>query len=489
MFLVMLVTLYTSRVVLELLGVIDYGIYNVVGGVVSFLGFFTSSLSNVTQRYLSIGLGKRDIRFANNCFNQVFIIFLGFSLIVLLLGETVGVWFVDTQLNIPVERKSAAFWTYQFSLFTTITAINQVAFTGAIIARERMSIYAYVGILEVVFRLACVYILLYWSHYENLILYAVLVFGSYVIIFIIYLICCIRKFPECHIRFYWNPSLVKEMLSFVKYNLFGCFAVAVGIQGNNIILNMFFGPAINAARAISIQINAAVTNFSQNITTAIKPQMIKSYAVGDYGYMHTLIRKSSLYIFLLVSIIDCVLFFNMDYILSIWLKNIPSYCSIFSRLVLIESLIGTLITPLWDAANATGYIKRSQMFGRIFILSSLPLSYLLLNLFHNPIIPSILLIVAQTGYLSYSLYDIHKQIYFSICKYIKDVICPISLVLFLNITICWIEYLNIEEGFLRIFIMGSSIMISSFICCYIFVFKDYEKNIVLNILKKLKNCI
>lgn len=485
MFLVMLVTLYTSRVVLELLGVIDYGIYNVVGGIVVFLGFFTSSLSNVTQRYLSLGLGRKDIKLTNNYFNQILLIYLVFSLVVLLLGETIGTWFVDTQLDIPAERKYAAFWAYQFSLFTTIIAINQVAFTGVIIAREKMSIYAYVGIIEVILRLLCVYVLLYWKHYENLILYAVLVCVSYMVVFIIYLIYTIRKFPECHIRFYWSPGLVKEMLSFVKYNIFGCFAVAAGSQGNNILLNMFFGPTVNAARAISVQINAAVSSFSQNITTAIKPQMIKSYASEDHEYMHILIRKSSLYVFLLVSIIDCVLFFNMDYILSIWLKNVPLYCSIFSRLVLIESLIGTLVTPLWDAANATGYIKRSQIFGRSFILSSLPVSYLLLKLFHNPIIPFILLIMAQIGYWLYSLYDIHRQINFSIYKYAKEVVYPILFVLFFNVTICCIECWIMENGVLRIFLMGGSIVISSLACCYFFIFGHYEKHMILNILKTL----
>ena len=293
MLLIMGVTLYTSRVVLQVLGVEDFGIYNVVGGVVSIMAFFISSLSNVSQRYMNIGLGKQDIREVEYAFRQSFTLMCLLSAILLLLGETLGLWFVYNKLVIPPDRTVAALWVYQFSLISVLSAINQVPLMGSIVAHERMNMYAYLGLFEACARLLIVYFLKVFGTFDSLILYGMLTALVSFITWLLYAIYCIRVFSECKLRFYWDHSLVKDMSRFIGQNLFGCFAWSAGIQGTNILLNLFFGPAINAARAISVQVSAVVTRFTENIMTAVKPQIIKSYASGDREYMIVLIVKSS----------------------------------------------------------------------------------------------------------------------------------------------------------------------------------------------------
>ena len=423
MLLIMGVTLFTSRIVLQVLGVEDFGIYNVVGGVVSFLGFFISSLSNVTQRYLNIGLGKQDYLETECTFRQSFTLMVILSLLVLMLGETVGLWFVCNKLVIPVERLTAAFWVYQFSLMSIVIAINQVPLMGAIIAHERMNIYAYLGIFEACSRLGIVFILNFISA-DSLILYGLLVFIITALNYLFYFLYCTRRFAECKCRFYWNLSLVKEMSQFIGQNLFGCFAWSANVQGINVILNLFFGPVVNASRAISVQVSAVITRFTENITTSFKPQIIKSYASGNQEYMLFLIQRSSKYTYFFSIVLAIPIIIGIEFILKIWLGQFPEYTIIFTRLILCEALIGVFIPPLWVAANATGKIKNIQVYGRLFTLSSLPISYMLLLINDKAVIPFVINIFANVGYWFYNIYDIHKQINMNIYSYFKDVVKP-----------------------------------------------------------------
>ena len=239
MFILMLVSLYTSRVVLNALGVEDFGINNVVAGFVAILAFFTSSLSNASQRYLSTGLGKEDLSETTVAFKQSFTLMLIFSLAVLVLGETVGLWFVSNKLVIPSNRVSAALWIYQFALISTICSINQVTFMAAIVAREKMGVYAYLGIFEAVARLAIAFMLQWFTNVDHLILFGFLTAVVSILTFIFHISYCVLKFPEAKCQVCWHKRLVKEMSGFISANLFGCFAWAAGVQGINIILNMF----------------------------------------------------------------------------------------------------------------------------------------------------------------------------------------------------------------------------------------------------------
>jgi len=425
MLLVMGVALYTSRVVLDVLGITDYGIYSVVGGFVAMMGFFSSSLSNASLRYISIGLGKNDQIETKQAFKQSFTIMLILSFLLLIIGETIGLWFVCNKLVIPPHRLDTAIWVYQASLISVITTINQVSLMATIIAHEKMNIYAYLGIFEAVSKLVIAYIITWMSNMDSLILYSYLTTFISIAIFITYLTYCIRNFPECQsISLYWNKKMAKEMSHFIGYNLFGCFAWSAGIEGTNIILNLFFGPIINAARAISVQVSAVTTRFTENIITAFKPQIIKSYASNEQTYMFSLIERSSKFSYFMAAIISIPIMFDIEYILELWLGQTPEYTISFCRLALCDSLIGVFVPPLWIAVNATGKIKNNQVYGRLITLAVLPASYLLLKVYSNPVIPFIITLVSSILYWMYCIYDIKKQIGFDISSYINHVIRP-----------------------------------------------------------------
>ena len=423
MLLLMLVALYTSRVVLRELGVVDFGIFNVVAGFVSVLAFFTSSLSNAAQRYLSIGLGCGDRKATTEAFRQSHTLMLLFSAVVVFGGETVGLWFVCKGLVIPAERMQAAFWVYQSALVATVCSVLQVTFMAVIVAHERMGVYAWLGLFEAFARLGIAYVLSVTGK-DRLIIYGVLTAFVSIVTLLTYVLYSYRRFTETNCHWYWNRKLVGGMSKFIGYNLFGCFSYSAGIQGVNVILNLFFGPAVNAARGIAVQVSSVVTRFSENIMTAVKPQIIKSYASGDQQYMIMLVERSSKYAFILSALIAIPVIFEAQFLLELWLGKVPDYTVTFTRLVLCEQLVAVFVPPLWIAANATGDIKRNQVYGRLFTLSALPVSYVLLVCFREPALPMFVLVVMQVFYWLYCLYDIRLQLNLDIVHYIKNVVLP-----------------------------------------------------------------
>ncbi len=478
MFILMLVSLYTSRVVLNALGVEDFGINNVVAGFVAILAFFTSSLSNASQRYLSIGLGKEDLSETTVAFKQGFTLMLIFSLAVLVLGETVGLWFVSNKLVIPSNRVSAALWIYQFALISTICSINQVTFMAAIVAREKMGVYAYLGIFEAVARLAIAFMLQWFTNVDHLILFGFLTAVVSILTFIFHISYCVLKFPEAKCQVCWHKRLVKEMSGFISANLFGCFAWAAGVQGINIILNMFFGPVVNAARGIAVQINGVVSRFTENVMTAMKPQIIKSYAGGELDYMKMLIEKSTKYMAILAAFLAIPIMFEAKFVLQLWLGQVPDYTVVFIRLVLIEQMIWALVPPLWIAANATGEIKKNQVYGRIFLLAALPVSYGLLCVVNNPVVPMVVLIISDAGYWLYCLYDIHNQISLDITRYFKKSIMPPFIFVIVLVGINSVALLLYgTDNLVRLSIVVSATIVSGGAVCYCVLEKE-EKNFV-----------
>ena len=478
MFILMLVSLYTSRVVLNALGVEDFGINNVVAGFVAILAFFTSSLSNASQRYLSIGLGKEDLSETTVAFKQSFTLMLIFSLAVLVLGETVGLWFVSNKLVIPPNRVSAALWIYQFSLISTICSINQVTFMAAIVAREKMGVYAYLGIFEAVARLAIAFMLQWFTNVDHLILFGFLTAVVSILTFIFHISYCVLKFQEAKCRVCWHKRLVKEMSGFISANLFGCFAWAAGVQGINIILNMFFGPVVNAARGIAVQINGVVSRFTENVMTAMKPQIIKSYAGGELDYMKMLIEKSTKYMAILAAFLAIPIMFEAKFVLQLWLGQVPDYTVVFIRLVLIEQIIWVLVPPLWIAANATGEIKKNQVYGRMFTLAALPVSYGLLCVVKNPVAPMVVLIISDVGYWLYCLYDIHNQISLDITRYFKKSIMPPIIFVIVLVGINSVPLLLYgTDNLVRLSIVVSATIVFGGVVCYCVLEKE-EKNFV-----------
>ncbi len=379
MLLTMAVSLYTSRVVLEALGVEDYGIYNVVGGVIAMFGFLNAAMSSSTQRYITFELGKGNFTQLQKVFAASVNIHLLIAFIILVLGETVGLWFLYEKLVIPAGRMDAAFWVYQFSIVTMMTMIVSVPYNAAIIAHERMSAFAYISVLEVVLKLGIVY-LLFLTGFDRLIFYAALLCLMQVVIRLIYGRYCGTHFAETHYRCHWDGRLFREMLGFAGWNLWGNCAAILFTQGLNIMLNMFFGPAVNAARGIAVQVQGAIAQFSGNFQMALNPQITKSYATGDLNYMHSLIFRSSKFTFLLLATLSLPVWLEAEMILGVWLKTVPDYTAVFVRLMLCITIIDAMAGALMVSAQATGKVRLYQSVVGGILLLIVPVSYIVLEL-------------------------------------------------------------------------------------------------------------
>ena len=427
MILTMLVTLYTSRVVLQVLGVEDFGIYNVVGGVVVMFSFLNSAMSSATQRFLSFELGKNDMFQFNRVFSMSINIHALIALIIFVLAETIGLWFVNTQLVIPESRLVAANWVYQCSILAFMVSVMSVPYNAAIIANERMGVFAYISIIEVSLKLLIVF-MLQWILFDKLILYAILILVVAVIIRIIYGVYCKLQIEGCKYRWIADKKLFSTLFSYAGWNLWGNMA-AVGMdQGVNILLNVFFGPVVNAARGIAYQLSAAVRAFVGNFQMAVNPQIVKRYANNELASMHSLIFMSAKVSFLLLLFMGLPLAIEAEYVLSLWLGQVPEYTVVFVRLVILIMLIDSLSGPLMTAAQASGRIKKYQTIVGGLLLLIPPISYLLLLKFSNPIIP----FIVNTGMILIALFArlvlLRKLVGLSIRRFFQNVIIPITII-------------------------------------------------------------
>lgn len=378
MLLIIIVGLYTSRVVLNTLGVTDYGIYNVVGGIVSMLAFLNSAMVAASQRFISFELGTGNLERLKKVFCTSVSIHIALAVIILLIAESIGLWFVNTHLNIPLERMTAANWVYQCSILTLILTVVSVPYNSCIVAHEHMKAFAYVSIVEAVLKLLIVYILLV-GNIDKLILYAILVAGVALIVRIIYGIYCKRHFEECSYHFVFDRKLFKEMFAFAGWSVIGNWGFSFKDQGSNIILNLFFGTVVNAARGVVMQVNGIISNFSSNFTMALNPQITKQYAAGDVESSMKLVYAGCRYSFYLLLLITVPVMINREYLLKLWLGNVPEYTSQFLMLVLISTLINVMSSTIVTALQATGKIKVFQITICLIMLSELPLAYLILK--------------------------------------------------------------------------------------------------------------
>lgn len=379
----MAVSLYTSRVVLNTLGVEDYGIYNVVGGVVSMLGFLNGAMATSTQRYLTFELGRGDNDRLKDVFMTSIYSHILISLVVVVIMETVGLWFLYNKMIIPGSRIDAAFWVFQFSIATTVIGIMSTPYNAIIIAHEQMGAFAYISILEVTLKLGVVF-LLYLGDMDRLILYAILLFVVQLFIRFIYSIYCVRHFEESHFRWRVDASLFREMTVFAGWNVWGNLAGAFMTQGLNLLLNAFFGPIVNAARGIAVQVQAAVSMFSVNFQTALNPQITKTYAKGAIAEMHLLIFRSSKFTFFLLLILALPVMMETDWILKIWLSTVPEYTATFIRIMLCSSIVSAVANPFMTSAAATGKVKIYQSVVGGLLLLILPIAYIVLKAGGNP---------------------------------------------------------------------------------------------------------
>ena len=379
----MLVSLYTVRVVLSVLGAENYGIYNVVAGVVTMFGFLSGVMAMASQRYFSFDMGKGDTEHLKTTFSVTFQIYLLLAFVIVLLAETVGLWFVNHKLVIPAERMSAANWIFQAAIVSFLLTLITTPYMAAIIAHENMKVYAYVSIVEAGLKLAIVFLLRVLP-FDKLIVYGILLASVAFINTGIYRFYCHRNYAECRIRFIRDGTLFKEIVTYSSWNLFGNVATVCKNQGVSFLLNIFFGPVVNAAQGIASQVRNAVSTFSNNFMQAVRPQIVKSYAAGEYGGMWRTLFWGARISFFLMLILTVALFSNTGYVLSLWVKSVPEHTRAFIRLLLLDGLVESVSQPMAQANQATGKIALYQVFMGTVQFLNLPLSYLFLRLSFPP---------------------------------------------------------------------------------------------------------
>lgn len=476
--LILLVSLYTVRVVLNTLGVEDYGIYNVVGGIVSFFSFLSGTMASATQRFFSFALGQHDYDKLKRTFSVNLLIYGAIAVIALILLETVGLWFVNEQLHVPAERFDAVIWIYHLSVFMFIATIFSTPFMAIIIAHEDMQIYAYVSIAEVLMKLSVVFLLVYMP-WDKLELYGLLTFIVSVITTAIYVVICIRKYSECQFRkLYWDKELLGEIVGFTGWTLFGQVTTVGRNQAVTILLNQTFNPVIVAARAIAVNITAQINVFSSNFNTGIYPSIIKSYAADDKKQMFMLLFNGSKITFFLMWVFALPLFLEMDMILKIWLKNPPEFAVLFTRLALVEVLINSISLPIATAARAPGKMKVYELsLGCIQVIIFVA-SWAVLKMGAAAYSVFVVAILANVMMFVVRLILVRKLIGLPLNPYLRQVALPVSLVTLVSFIPSYGIHLLLPRGFIFTCItIISSIVITAFSMYSIGLDKDLREKV------------
>lgn len=427
MFLLMIVSLYTSRVVLNALGVEDYGIYNVVAGVVTVFSVISGSLSAAIQRFITYELGTGNKERLNKVFCTSINVQIALIIIIVILLETVGLWFLNNKMVIPEERVNAANWLFHFSVITFAINLWSVPYNAEIVAHEKMSVFAYISIFEGVSKL-CIASLIIYEPFDRLIYYGLLVLIISIIVRFIYSMYCTRHFEECHYTFIYDKDLLSNIFGFSGWNFIGASSIVLRDHGGNIILNLFFGPAVNAARGVAMSVNSIIQGFTTNFMMSLNPQITKNYANGNHDYMFKLIFQGARLSFYILFIVALPIIMTAPYLLEIWLGTVPDHAASFTRLVIVLSLSECLATPLVTAMLATGKIRNYQLIVGGCQLMNLPVSYLLLRLGLAPESVFVVAIVVSVLCEILRLIMLKKMIGLSVSSFLKNVYLNVILV-------------------------------------------------------------
>ncbi|NPD90881.1 oligosaccharide flippase family protein [Xylanibacter muris] len=489
---VMVVALYTSRVVLATLGVTDYGIYNVVGGIVTLFTFINYAMSCSTTRFITFALGKKDEEGVNIAFSNALIVHSIISIIILILGETIGLYIFNTHINIPDDRIYAAGWVYQFSIFTCIINILSIPYNALITSHEKMNAFALISILETTLKWVIVWVLVVFS-YDKLILYAILMFGVGVTIRIINQVYAIRTFKKVRFLRPQNFTMFKEMIVYAFWSLVGSSAMILSDQGQNILLNIYFGPSVNAARGVAMQVKSAVVGLCNNFNHAITPQINKSYAGGDIFYMHKLIFATSKYTYYLLFVMILPIILEAKVILGIWLVEIPENTVLFLQLILIISILTALGNPLSNAAGANGRIRNFQLIVGGINLLLLPFTWLMFKTQGKPMpewafyIQIVVCIIMQVA----RVLLVKPLIKLSIWEYMVHVVKPcVCVTVLASVLPVFLTFLMVD-GLLSLVVITVVSIISVLMSIYTVGMEQVEKDFILAKIKKLqhdKNC-
>lgn len=487
MLIVLALSLYTTRVVLATLGIIDYGIYNVVCGFVSMFAFLNNSLANGTQRFYNFRIGEGRNNEIQLVFSTSMLIQIALAIILFVMLETFGLWYINNKMIIPGERLTAAFWVFQCSVISLIFVVLQVPYSAAILAFEKMDYYAIVSIVDALLKLAIVFVLPFVDA-DHLILYGILSLLISIVNFLLYAVYCKSRF-RVETTMIWRKRekvLMREMTSFSGWNVFGTFAYMIKDQGLNVLLNAFFGPVVNAARGIAMQVNSALQGFSINIVAAVRPQLVQSYSSGNIKRVENLMFSMSRLIYLMLFVLSLPIMIEMPYILKLWLSGpIPEYTIIFTDLVIVNMIITSMNTPLSQVVHATGKMKYYQIGTSLIICSILPVSYLFLKIGYSAVSTFVICIVISIINQAVCLLLLRRIFPYSITEYVKKVVIPCLLLTIIAPIIPYIIHLFFTEGIIRLlFVVLMSIGVTSLIAYLLVLTKD-EKQIIISYLSKV----
>ncbi len=488
MLFLMAVSLYTSRVVLNALGVEDFGIYNVVGGVVAMFSVLSGSLSAAISRFITYELGKGNQENLNKIFSSAVTIQLILSGIIILLAETIGMWFLNAKMNIPEVRMEAANWVFQFSILTFAINLISIPYNASIIAHEKMSAFAYISILEAVGKLTIAYLITI-APIDKLIFYAILMCVVALVVRFTYGNYCKRHFSECTYHFVWDKQLLKQMFGFAGWNFIGASSAVLRDQGGNVVINLFCGPAVNAARGIASQVNNAVNQFVVNFMTALNPQITKSYAAGNKEYMMTLIFQGARLSFYMLLLLSLPILVNTHYILVLWLKIVPEHAVFFVQLILIFALSESISQPLITAMLATGKIRNYQIIVGGLQMMNLPISYILLRLGYFPEVVIVIAICISQCCLAARLILLRGMIGLSITKYLKNVYLNIIIVSIIAVILPLISAYYIKESFINFILISLIAIICTLSSIYFIGCNNQEREFIHQKLGTIKSKI
>lgn len=481
MFVTMLVSLFTVRVVLRTLGVADYGVYNVIGGVVTSIAFLSDVLANASQRFFALDLGKGDVANLKKNFSLLVLVYLFGALIILLLAESVGLWFVNVKMDIPVDRMAAANWVYQFAILSFLVSLISSPYQSIIIAHERMNIYAYMSILDVFLKLVIVYLLVFFP-VDKLKLYAVLIFCITLFNRLIYFVISRRKFEETKFALVWDKEKLRSIFSYSTWIMIGSFSFMINTQGINILFNLFFGPLANASYAIGNQIKTTVNSFAGSFFTATRPPIIKSYAQEDYTKTNKLFFFSSKIIFVLLFVLIVPLFCEIEMILNLWLgaDKVTEYMPTFVRLMLVYAVVLSMSEPITAIVQAAGEVKKYHGIVDVFTIITLPLSYLAFKLGTSPYWGLFISIMVFVIAHIMRLFILRSFYAISLLQYTKKLISPIIISISIVSLILWltIDKLNIHW----ILVIIISVFLTA-IVSWIVVLNHEERSSVKNLIR------
>ena len=471
----MLISLYTSRVILDSLGVEDYGIYNAVGGFVSMFSVFRAGLVSATQRFITYDLGKGDLNELNHTFSTCVLIYLMLSVLIVFIGELLGGWFIENKMTIPELRLDAAKIVYHLSLLLLVIGLISNPYHALVIAHEKMSVFAYITIYEALAKLGISY-LIYVAAFDKLVVYALLLCLVQLSVRLMYSFYCHRHFPESKISWLFDWRKIKEIYSFTGWAMFGGLAHMGFTQGLNILLNIFFNPTVNAARAIAVQVQAAVSHFVTSFQSAVNPQIIKSYSRGDKEYMFSLIYASSKFSFFLIFLISLPLVIEADQILSLWLKEVPEYSAVFFRLIVVTTIIDAVSNPIMRAVDATGNIRKYQSIVGGLLLLIVPISYIVLRLGGAPYTVFVVHIVMGILAFIARLYLASGIVGISIKVFCGNVLLRIMLLMLLSVILPLFIYFQMDESLARLTLICITSWVAIILLAYSVGLSDGERN-------------